>query len=85
MATFEEIIKYCADHGKPPSVKYNGTDKFIAEHCPTKEGIVTTIKFHGKHHGVGVGFDGMNFDSWFYTIESTDKRSKYVRDLEIIS
>lgn len=76
--TWEEVMSYCAT-GKMPRVHYNGK----LNHNNHK-GQVTTIKNNGKHRGVGVMFDGLEYEMWFHDSEDTDKRTRYMRDLAVL-
>ncbi len=77
--TFTDILKACGNGQLPKVYTTNpkNNDQLIF-------GTVTTIKHNGKHFGVGVTFDGLNYESWFYESDDDDKRSRYIRDLKII-
>jgi hypothetical protein len=66
---FEDLLKACASG--LPIVYYNGN-----------KGQVTTIKDNGRYKGCAVNF-GKNYDEWFHDVESEDKRSKYMKDLNL--
>ncbi len=47
-------------------------------------GIVQELKIlNEKNRGCGVKFPGLNYNTWFHDSDGTDKRTKYMRDLEI--
>lgn len=47
-------------------------------------GIVQEVKIlNEKNKGCGVSFPGLNYNTWFHDSDGTDKRTKYMRDLEI--
>lgn len=69
--TFEELLRACGNNGRLPEVVYNG-----------KIGKVTTIRDNGLLKGCSVNL-GKDYDDWFHDSESTDKRSKYMRDLTL--
>lgn len=77
--TWEELLK-SVGKGEMPKVKIKTTLKFAT----SNEGVVTTIKDNGKHRGVGVTFPGCKWEDWFHESPSTDQRSKYLRDLELV-
>lgn len=64
-----------------PRVKTNKPIKF----AESDTGVVEVIKhnIHG-HKGCAVRFPGHSYDTWFHDSEDTDRRSNYMRDLELI-
>ncbi len=75
---FEDILKACLS-GKMPRVQSSEPIKFTNE----TKGTVTTIKANAKHCGVGVTFDGLNYELWFTESDDTDKRTRYIRQLTL--
>lgn len=72
--TFKEILRACAS-GEMPCVE-------------TKDGTmgqVVTIKSNGRHKGIAVYFSGVGCDTWFTDSDDTDNRTKYMRDLRLVS
>lgn len=65
-----------------PKVEFTGLPplKFVSSNI----GQVTSIRLIGKHIGVGVQFEGVNYDHWFHDSDETDKRSRYLRDLKLV-
>ncbi len=47
-------------------------------------GQVVVIKSNGRHSGCAVQFPGLTYDTWFSEEPGTDKRSKYMSDLNFI-
>ncbi len=76
---FEEILKACSS-GKLPKVLSSCPIKY----AQSAKGTVTTIKANGKHSGVGVTFEGLDYELWFHDSDDTDKRTRYLRDLTLI-
>ncbi|MNS37848.1 hypothetical protein D3C72_700810 [compost metagenome] len=80
MATFKEICRSCR-YGFLPVVKHKPTGR---------KGIVTMIKqvkdenadTHRKR-GIAVNY-GESYDEWYWDDNSSDKRIKYLREIEII-
>ncbi len=70
--TFEDVLKACAGGNMPKVVTEKGT-----------VGIVTTIKDNGRYKGIAVKLWGMDYDLWFHESDSSDKRSRYIRDLKL--
>lgn len=68
--TFEELLKYCAC-GEMPSVIWNGVT-----------GRVVAIKSNDVYKGCAVRFD-KPYDEWFWAEKGTDKRRKYMAELNI--
>ncbi len=46
-------------------------------------GTITVIKNNGKFKGCAVQYLDQEYDVWFYAEPGTDKRSKYMEDLEL--
>lgn len=54
-------------------------------HATSDIGIVQEIKIFGeKNVGCGVNFPGTNWNTWFHQSDETDKRKRYMRDLQPI-
>lgn len=48
-------------------------------------GTVTEIRFTNSYKGITVQFDDRNYGMWFWENDEYDKRSKYLRDLELLT
>lgn len=77
--TYEQLLKHCAC-GEMPRVRVIKAHKGLSLGA---EGVVVTIKNSKGYRGIGVDF-GRGWDDWFYAEEGTDKRMKYMNQLEII-
>lgn len=77
--TLTEVLQACAG-GKLPRVE---STKPIS-HTPSRKGSVTTIK-NLRYRGIGVTFDGKDYEDWFYDADPTDGRKKYMCHLVLIS
>ncbi len=77
--TFEELLKACAS-GELPAVSLKEPVKYATSNA----GKVVVIKANNRHRGIGVQFPGVPYDTWFHEINTGDKRSKYMDELELI-
>ncbi len=69
--TWDELLKSVSS-GKLPKVRWQD-----------KVGTVSTIKHKGAYKGCAVDI-GVGWDVWFHAETQTDKRSKYMAELELI-
>jgi hypothetical protein len=72
--TWEQLLKKVGE-GKLPQVKVIETGKV---------GTVTVLKDNGRHRGVGVQFPGLNYDTWYHELNTGDRRSRYMDQLELV-
>lgn len=81
MTTYNDILQHCSK-GFFPSVKIDVT----LRHCTSNFGKVVVIKDEPDgFKGCAVRFEGMNWNTWFYANNGSDKRKHYISELTIIS
>lgn len=54
------------------------------KHAASNKGVVSNIRLIGIR-GVGVRFEGIDYDTWFYENSGTDRRSRYMDELSFFA